>query len=101
MTIASVNARLLTMSMYKSDLEYRIMAVSNRRQQLSYQSAALSDADFNEDPRVKALQLQESALDLEQKNLETQQKAVSAEFDGLQKLLESNIKKDFKIDIGG
>ena len=101
MTIAACNARLLTLTMYKSDLEYRIISVSNRRQQLAYQSAALSDADFNEDPRVEALQLHESALELEQKNLETQQKAVVSEYEGLQKLLESNIKKDFKIDVGG
>ncbi|MBO5947475.1 hypothetical protein J6Q66_01410 [bacterium] len=98
MTMCALNARLLSLTMYKSDLEYKILSITNRRQIIAYQTAALADLDFESD-EMSQLQAIDQIYELEQTNLETQQKAVTAEFDSVQKLLDNNIKKDFKINV--
>ena len=97
MTVAALNARLLQLTMYKSDLEYKILAINNKRQIIAYQTAALADLDFDSS-EMDQLQAIDQIYELEQTNLETQEKAVSAEFDSVQKLLENNIKKEFKLN---
>lgn len=99
MTICAVNANLLQATLYKSQLEYSIMNISNKRQQIAYQTMQLSDADWEKDPRVKQLQAMDSYLELQQKNLETQQKTAAAQVESFQKLLDSNTSKDFKLNI--
>jgi len=98
MTVCALNARLLSLTMQKSDLEYKILAISNKRMMISYQTAAFADLDF-ESPEMKQLQAIDQIYELEQTNLETQEKEISAEFDSVQKLLENNIKKDFKLNV--
>lgn len=98
MTIAVVNTRLLTLTLYKSNLEYSIMNISNKRQNIAYQTSSLIGADWEKDPAVKKLQLMDQQLELQQKNLETQQKAAAAELESMQKLLDNNIKKDFTLN---
>ncbi len=99
MTICAVNTNLLQATLYKSQLEYSIMNISNKRQQIAYQTMQLSDADWENDPRVKQLQAMDSYLELQQKNLETQQKTAAAQVESFQKLLDSNTSKDFKLNI--
>ena len=53
------------------------MSISNKRQQIAYQTMQLSNADWETDPRVKQLQAMDSYLELQQKNLETQQKSAA------------------------
>lgn len=98
MTICAVNTRLLTLTMYKSNLEYSIMNISNKRQNIAYQTSSLIGADWENDPNVKKLQLMDQQLELQQKNLETQQKASAAELESMQKLLDNNVKKDFTLN---
>ena len=98
MTMCVLNARLLSLTMQKSDLEYKILAINNKRQIISYQTAALADVDMD-DPSMTQLQALDQVYELEQTSLETQEKEVSAEFDSVQKLLENNIKKDFKLNV--
>ena len=108
MTIAAAQARLMTLTMYKSDLEYRMMSISNQKQALALQSAAYAQAyaeaggtdSLENDPYMLSIQYQDKALEMEQKTLETQQKSADANLESVQKILDNNIKKDFKINFG-
>lgn len=75
------------------------MSISNKRQQIAYQTMQLSDVDWETDPRVKQLQAMDSYLELQQKNLETQQKSVTSQLESYQKILDSNVKKDFTLNL--
>ena len=98
MTMCALNARLLSLTMYKSDLEFKILCITNRRQKIAYLTSGMLDSDM-ESPEMQRLNAMDQIYELEQTNLETQQKAVTAEFDSVQKLLENNIKKDFKLNV--
>ena len=108
MTIAAAQARMLSLTMYKSDLEYRLMSISNQRQALSLQSsnyaalyaAAGGTGSLDNDPYMLQVQYMDKALEAEQKTLETQQKAAASDLESIEKLVDSNIKKDFKLNIG-
>ena len=108
MTIAAAQARMLTLTMYKSDLEYRLMNISNQKQALALQSAqyaaAYSEAggtgSLDDDPYMSRIQYMDKALEAEQKTLETQQKAAAADLESVEKLVDTNVKKDFKLNIG-
>mgnify|MGYP001625071887 CR=1 FL=1 len=99
MTIGAINTRLLSLTLYKSNLEFSITSISNQRQQIAYQTATLSNVDWENDPRVKQLQAMDSYLELQQKNLETQQKAAASELESMQKILDTNVKKDFTLNL--
>ncbi len=99
MTIGAINTRLLSLTLYKSNLEFSITSISNKRQQIAYQTMQLSNVDWENDPRVQQLQAMDSYLELQQKNLETQQKAASSELESMQKILDTNIKKDFQLNL--
>ena len=99
MTIGAINPRLLSLTLYKSNLEFSITSISNKRQQIAYQTMQLSNVDWENDPRVQQLQAMDSYLELQQKNLETQQKAASSELESMQKILDTNIKKDFQLNL--
>lgn len=98
MTYAALHCRFMQLTMQKSDLEYAILQITSTRQRIAFQIVALSGEDFNDNPAIDQLQLTDQIYELEQTNLETQQKAVSAEYDSVSKLLDNNIKKDNKID---
>lgn len=113
MAVAAAQARMLTLTMYKSDLEYRIMNISAQRQALStqsqaystaiyqqYQEAGLDAPDLSNDPVLAGIQAQDSYLEQQQKTLETQQKSVTSDLESVEKLVDTNIKKDFKLNIG-
>ena len=99
MTIGAINTRLLSLTLYKSNLEYSITSISNKRQQIAYQTMQLADADWESDPRIQQLQAMDSYLELQQKNLETQQKAVASELESMQKILDTNVKNDFQLNV--
>ena len=110
MTIAALNCRMLTLTSYKADIEFRLQRIMEKRQYLSYKSIGIasqkSTAMQNEDEYAQyILEQQENqinALDkifeMDQTNIETQQKAASTELESIQKLLDNNIKKEFKYD---
>lgn len=59
-------------------------------------SASLQNApDWTRDPEFKLLELKDNDFDMQQKKLETQLKAVVANLESQQKLLDGNIKQDF------
>jgi hypothetical protein len=99
MTVCAVQTNLLQTTLYKSQLEFSIMNISNKRQQIAYQTMQLSDVDWDKDPRIKQLQSLDSYLELQQKQLETQQKAAASQLESYQKLLDTNVNKDFKLNL--
>lgn len=99
MTVGAINTNVLMMTQYKSQLEFSIMTISNKRQNIAYQTMQLSNVDWETDPRVKQLQAMDQWLELQQKNLETQQKSAAAQLESYQKILDTNVKKDFTINL--
>ena len=99
MTVGAINTNVLRMTQYKSQLEFSIMTISNKRQNIAYQTMQLSNVDWETDPRVKQLQAMDQWLELQQKNLETQQKSAAAQLESYQKILDTNVKKDFTINL--
>ena len=108
MTVAALNCRMLTLTSYKADIEFRLQRIMEKRQYLSYKTIGIasqkSTAMQNEDEYAQyILEQQENAInaldkifEMDQTNLETQQKAASTELESIQKLLETNIKSEFK-----
>ena len=99
MTVGAINTNVLMMTQYKSQLEFSIMTISNKRQNIAYQTMQLSNVDWENDPRVKQLQAMDQWLELQQKNLETQQKSATQQLESYQKILDTNLKKDFTINL--
>ena len=98
MTMCALQLRFMQLTQQKSDCEFAILQITSKRQIIAYQLQALAGDDFNDNPAVNQLQLTDEIYELEQTSLETQQKAITAEYDSVQKLLDTNIKKDFKLD---
>ena len=108
MTVAALNCRMLTLTSYKADVEFRLQRIMEKRQYLSYKTIGIasdkSEAMQNEDEYAQyILEQQENAInaldkifEMDQSNLETQQKAASTELESIQKLLDTNIKNEFK-----
>lgn len=108
MATAAAQARLMSLTMYKSDLEFKLMNLSTQRQGITKLSADYAAAyaemggteSLEDDAYVVALQKQEEYLEQQQTQIETQLQECNAEFDSIEKLVETNIKKDFKLNFG-
>ena len=109
MATCAAQARLLSLTMYKSDLEYKLMGITAEKQQLTKMAAEYADMyasmggtadDFEDDINVKLLQQEEEALEANQAIIESQLQEVNAEKDSISELVKNNIKKDFKINFG-
>ena len=108
MTIAALNCRMLTLTSYKADIEFRLQRILEKRQYLSYKTIGIaqlkSQAMQNEDEYAQyVLEQQENAInamdkifEMDQTNIETQQKAAQTELESIQKLLDTNVKSEFK-----
>ncbi len=108
MTVCAAQITMQYLMSYKSDLEYSLMEIGQRRQVLAYRSSQLAseaasdpEAVLSDDPVYQAMSWQDKQYEQQQKTLETQQSAASAQIESYQKLLEGNIKKDFQINWGG
>jgi len=108
MTVAALNCRMLTLTSYKADLEFRLQRIMEKRSYLSYKTigiaTAKADAIQNEDDYAQyVLEQQENAInaldkifEMDQTNIETQQQEAATELESIQKLLQNNIKSEFK-----
>ncbi len=93
MGLADMQAGLLTLTRYKSDLEFGMRMLAQKRTVLAYQAQAASE----QYPEIAAqLHLMDKKLETELKNLETQHKIVSTEHDSIKKIIDDRAKKDFK-----
>ena len=110
MTVAALNCRMLTLTSYKADIEFRLQRIMEQRQYLSYKTIGIADLKSKamqaEDKYAQQLleeqENQINAMDkifeMEQTNIETQQKAAATELESITKLLDTNIKREFKYD---
>lgn len=123
MSIAPNNARLLVLTSRKSDLEYRLTMLMGTVQQLAQESAdvtAQKAAAIQEyvtkatnsqdaapvlnpeysaqvadlDAQLQRIAVAQNILDIKQKKLETDDKAVSTEQDQVQKQVDNSIKNE-------
>ena len=108
MTICAAQITLQYLTSYKSDLEYSLMEIGQRRQVLAYRSSQLAseaasdpEAVLSDDPVYQAMAWQDKQYEQQQKTLETQQAIASSQIESYKKLVESNIKNDFSIKFGG
>lgn len=111
MGIAGAHLSVIMMTSYLNDLNYKLGLLTDRRQAVSAQEAAIiqqysnnaiqtlgstsGSSSWVNDPDIQLLELQDNDFDMQQKKMETQIKAISANLDAQQKLLDNNIKKDF------
>lgn len=110
MTVAALQCQFLHLTSYKADVEFKLQKILNRRQYLSYQTMTLATAKTeamleDNESLMNQCEYQESIInqmdkimEMDQKNIETQQKAAATELESVQKLLTDNVKREFKIN---
>ncbi len=120
MSFAISAARLLTLTSRASDLQYRIMIVTNREQRLAYQTQSMLE-QYNQGMQQQAMMkgqnpqenvgiynegqfaaqyealmaginAKQKSLEMERTQLETQHKAIEQEKESTKKLLDKNAK---------
>lgn len=108
MTIAALNCRMLTLTSYKADVEFRLQRIMEQRQYLSYKTIGIATqkseamqleddyAQYQLEQQENALAQLDKILEMDQTNIETQQKAAQTELESIQKLLDKNIQSEFK-----
>lgn len=93
MGIAATQARLMMIVGYKSDLEFGMQMIAQKRMVLAYQAQQAAE---NYPDLAAQYQVLDKKLELELKVIETQHKMVSTEYDSVKKTLNDNIEKSFK-----
>ncbi len=106
MGFAASQARFLTLTARKSDLELSGQFINQARMALANTSGALFQIMTNLEPespeaqqlqaRVAALQSIDKALELQLRRVDTQHEAVQTEIDAVRKVIEKNIASTFK-----
>lgn len=86
----------------KSAVEYQTLIVSSNVQQVTSSLSVLagSDADM-ESNEVKQLQYLSQLYTHQQASLDSQLKSINTQLDGLNKLIDTNIKNDCKLNLLG
>lgn len=125
MSFAVSTGRSLTLTARCSDLEYQIMLITNRQQQLAVRTQAIAEKYSNQlsstsstattagtttednttiddssftaayEAQMYALNAQDKQMDLERTNLETQYKAVTTEMESVDKVIDKDVKRSF------
>jgi len=70
---------------------------SNTSMQMVYDTSDDAEAESKYNYQTAQISRQDNVLDMEMKQLETQQNAVSKEIESVQKLIDTNIEKTFKL----
>ncbi len=106
MGMAASQARYLTLTARKSDLEFSGQQINQSRTQLSDITNQLFTVATNLDPespeaiqiqlRINSIQALDQALELQLRRVDTQQKAVQTEIEAVQKVIQKNIDGTFK-----
>ncbi|HEX9063418.1 MAG TPA: hypothetical protein VF941_24870, partial [Clostridia bacterium] len=119
--LAASQGRLMFLNQRKSDIEFKIQVINQRRSLLAEQSAQLTRLEANslyqDDSGTKIILLAEQSnsaiqnysiqmaqiqaldkeLELRENDLNTQHKKVEAELDSVKKIIDRNIDKTFKM----
>ena len=111
MGLATGQLRVVFLTLFKSDLEFRIQLITQTRLQLSSSVSELADIGNGLDtdsPEVKLLEqrqhkleLMDKQLDVAMKRYQTQLESVQAEMQSAEKMLQGNIKQSFTYGGGG
>ena len=106
MGLAASQARFLSLTARKSDLELTGQQINQSRMQIAsatnelFNTAAVLDPDSTEaqqiELRINALQELDLALELQLRRVDTQQQAVQTEIASVQKVIDKNIDLSFK-----
>ena len=106
MGFAASQARYLTLTARKSDLELQGQFINQARLQLANTVGALFTITANLEPesptaqalqaRIAAIQAIDKALELQLRRIDTQREAVQTEIDAVQKVIQKNIASTFK-----
>jgi hypothetical protein len=105
--LAASQARLLTLTARKSDLELEGQLINQARMYLANTIGALFTISTNLEPespvaiaiqaRVVAVQSLDKALEMNLQRVNTQRQAVLTEFEAVQKVIQKNIEMSFKV----
>ena len=93
MSLAASQCRLIMLTRYKSDLEYGMQMISQKRTVLAYQ--AQESAEKHPELAAK-FHTMDKQLEAKMRTLDTQYKVVSQESTSVQKMVDDHAKKDFK-----
>ncbi len=106
MGMAASQARYLTLTARKSDLEFTGQQINQSRTQLADVTNQLFNTVTTLDPesqqaiqiqlRINSIQSLDQALELQLRRVDTQQKAVETEIEAVQKVIDKNITLTFK-----
>ncbi len=106
MGLAASQARFLTLTARKSDLELTGQQINQSRLQLANITGQLFTVASQLDPdsdeaiqiqlRINSLQALDQALELQLRRVDTQQQAVQTEIEAVQKVVDKNIDITFK-----
>ena len=90
------------LTLQKSQLEFRSMVTSSNAQNLSSKLASLAatGADM-ESPAAKQLEYTSQLFTQQQAAIDSQLKVMNTNLDGLNKLIDGNIKNDCKLNLLG
>ncbi len=93
MSLAASQSRLCMITQRKSDLEFNMQMISQKRSQLALYA---SMPELQKDYIAEQLHAIDKKLENDMKQAETQYKIVSAEYDSVQKMVDDGAKKGFK-----
>jgi capsule polysaccharide export protein KpsE/RkpR len=106
MGFAASQARYMTLTARKSDLEIQGQFINQARMQLANVTGALFTIASNLEPegpeaqqlqaRVAAIQAIDKSLELQLRRVDTQREAVQTEIDAVRKVIGKNIESTFK-----
>jgi len=106
MGFAASQARFLTLTARKSDLELQGQFINQSRLSLSNVAGALFQIQSNLEPespqaqqlqaRVAAIQAVDKALEMQLRRVDTQRDAVQTEIDAVRKVIGKNVEGSFK-----
>ena len=106
MGLAASQARFLTLTARKSDLEFTGQQINQSRMQLANVTNDLFNVSTTLEPdsdeaiqiqlRINAIQSLDQALELQLRRVDTQQEAVQTEIDSVRKVIDKNIELTFK-----
>lgn len=106
MGLAASQARYLTLTARKNDLELTGQQINQSRLQLSnitndlFNTATTLDPDSKESIqiqlRINSMQTLDKSLELQLRRVDTQQQAVQTELDSVKKVIDKNVELTFK-----
>jgi Na+-transporting NADH:ubiquinone oxidoreductase subunit NqrC len=106
MGLAASQARFLSLTARKSDLELKGQFINQSRMQLAALTGQLFSASSNLEPdskaakllqaRISRLQEVDKILEMQLRRVDTQQQAVQTEISAVQKVIDKNIDMSFK-----